>query len=64
MKIVITESQDYNPRAIEIYQNFGAVKLLDKLTFNNLYEITDANFLVVRLGIGLTTEILKQVRNL
>jgi len=64
MKIVITESQDYNPKAIEIYQNLGTVKLLDKLTFNNLYEITDANVLVVRLGIGLTTEILKEVHNL
>jgi D-3-phosphoglycerate dehydrogenase len=64
MKIIVTESQEYSHKAIEIYQSLGTVKLLEKLTLDNLNEITDADVLVVRLGIGLTAKILKQAPNL
>jgi len=65
MKILITESENYSERALEIYRQAGYVVLGNNLTREELLrEVSNADILVSRLAHVIDREILERAKNL
>lgn len=64
MRITITESSDYNPEAIRLYQQAGDLVLLDAGAQAGIEQLKGSDVLVIRLKIAFTEQILQQLPGL
>lgn len=64
MNILISESDDYNPKALEVYRRLGNVTARNCNRETLIKLIPDVNILVIRLGILIDKEILNTAKNL